>query len=368
MDFFRKNLMIMAFLLVPALVESAELALSAAQLESAGLTTVKVVAQQNSSRLKLTGTLTSDRRKGYRIAPIVEGMVTELYVVTHDRVRKGQLLARLRSNTLGQAQADYLEALARFQLTQTERTRIEGLSRDGIVSESRLLKVNSEYKSARANLDQRRRLLSLTGLSARQIKALEDKPDLLAEFELISPIDGIVTVSTIESGQLLSAGEAAFHVDDLSTLWLEVQIPVASLSRVVVGAEALIQVKSREHPFHGELQSLGGEVNSQSQTLAGRIVVENPQALLYPGMYAEVTLSGIPHQSLVVPESAVFRIGDQAYVFKASGNGRFEPTMVGIGAEASGLISIRSGLDIGASVVVSGVAELKSHWQYQGTK
>lgn len=369
MNLLNKILIIIAFTLASGLVESAELVLSPEQLKNASLTTVTVTARQNSSRLKLTGILTVDQRRSHRIAPIVEGMVTELHVVTHDRVRKGQVLARLRSNTLGQAQADYLEALARFQLTQTETIRIEGLSRDGVVSESRFLKVNSEYKSARANLEQRRRLLSLTGLSDQQIQALEDKPDLLAEFDLVSPIDGMVSVSTIESGQLLSVGEAAFHVDDLSSLWLEVQIPVASLPFVVLGAEALIQVQSSpERPFRGDLQSLGVEVNRNSQTLAGRIVVENPESLLYPGMYAEVILSGIAQQSVVVPASAMFKIGDQAYVFQSLGEGRFEPTQVGIGTEADSLIPILTGLKIGAIIVTSGVAELKSHWQYQGTE
>ena len=367
MNIFKNKLLIIAFALVSSSVESAELALSPEQLKTANLTTITVTSRENASRLKLTGILTADQRKSYRIASVVEGIVTELQVVTHDPVREGQVLAKLRSNTLGQAQADYLEALSLFQLTQTEKTRIAGLSREGIVAKSRLLKVNSDYKTARANLEQRRRLLSLAGLSDQQIKALEDKPDLLAEFELTSPIDGIVSVSTIESGQLLSAGEAAFHVDDLSSLWLEVQIPVASLSLVTVGAEALIQVQSTpDRPFRGKLQSLGTEVNRQSQTLAGRIVVANPEGLLYPGMYAEVSLSGIAYQSLMVPASAVFRVGDQAYVFQALGAGRFEPTRVSIGSETDNLVPIHSGLEVGTTIVTDGVAELKSHWQYMG--
>jgi cobalt-zinc-cadmium efflux system membrane fusion protein len=328
MNVFTKSLLIIALPLASVLAESAELELNPEQLKTAHLTTITVTSQENASRLKLTGSLTTDQRKSHRIAPVVEGVITELHVVTHDRVRKGQVLATLRSNTLGQAQADYLEALSLFQLTQTEKIRIASLTRDGIVAESRLLKVNSDYKTARANLEQRRRLLSLAGLTDQQIKALEDKPDLLAEFELTSPIDGVVTASTIEPGQLLSAGEAAFH--------------------------------------HGKLQSLGGEVSRQSQTLAGRIVVVNSEGLLYPGMYAEVSLSGVANHSLMVPASAVFKIGDQAYVFQSLSAGRFEPIPVDIGAETDNLIPIQSGLKVGATIVTDGVAELKSHWQYQG--
>jgi len=366
MNFFDMTLIAMAFTFVAGYAESAEVELTAEQLKTANLATIAVTDRENVSRIKLTGVLTADLRKSYRIAPVVEGMVTELHVVSYDHVGVGQLMARLRSDSLGQAQADYLESLSRFELARTENDRIEGLREEGIVSESRLLKANSEFKTARANFEQRRRLLSLAGLSDQQIKALEERPDRLAEFDLISPIDGIVTVSTIERGQQLAAGEAAFHVDNLTSLWLEVQIPVATLPLVAIGAEAQIRVQSSpDRLFRGELQSLGGEVDSNSQTLVGRIVVGNPEAMLFPGMYAEVTLSGSANQGLAVPASAVFRIGDQAYVFRAVGEAKFDPVPVSLGPEVDDLISIQSGLDIGDTIVTRGVAELKSHWQYQ---
>ena len=127
-------------------------------------------------------------------------------LVAHERVRKGQVLARLRSHDLGQAQADYLEALARYDLAWAERARIEGLWKDGVVAENRWLKVDSEYKVTRATLRARQRLLSLAGLSDAQIEQLAENPDRLAAFDLISPIDGLVTGVEIESGQFLSAG------------------------------------------------------------------------------------------------------------------------------------------------------------------
>ena len=104
----------------------------------------------------------------------------------------------------------------------------------------------------------------------------------------------------------------------------------------------------------------------QSQTLTGRIVLANPEGLLRPGMYAEVSLSGVARQGLMVPAAAVFRVGDQNYVFKVLEDGRFEPVAVETGVEASGWVPIISGIAANAIVVSSGVAELKSHWQYQG--
>ena len=362
-----KQLLMLVLISASTLAFAAGLQLTPAQLANVNLTTATVSTRESLTHLKLNGVLTADRRKTHRVAPVVDGMVTTLQVVAHEEVRKGQVLAQLRSHSLGQAQAEYLEALARFELTEAERTRIEGLWKDGVVAESRWLKADSENKSARATLEARRRLLSLTGLSNKQIERLAKQPNRLAVFDLTSPIDGLVMGVEIESGQMLSAGQVAFHVDDLSTLWAMVKIPVASLPKVKVGAAVEIRVQaSPGQSYRGELESLGGEVDARSQTLTGRIVLANPQGRLRPGMYAEVSLSGVASQSLMVPAAAVFRVGDQNYVFKVLGGGRFEPVAVETGAEADGWVAIVSGITANATIVSSGVAELKSHWQYQG--
>ena len=146
-----------------------------------------------------------------------------------------------------------------------------------------------------------------------------------------------------------------------------VKIPVASLPQVYVGAEAVIKVQaSPAQSYRGRLQSLGGEVEDQSQTLSGRIEVQNPDGLLRPGMFAEVILTGTAQKGLMVPGKAVFRVGDQSYVFKVVGPRRFEPVPVEIGTESGGWVPIYSGIDASAEIVSNGVADLKSHWQYQG--
>lgn len=363
-----KQAILLPLLLIPTLTFAADLQITPTQLANMNLTTTTVDFRKSVATLKLNGVLVADRRKTHRVAPVVDGQVITLQAVAHDQVKKGQVLAQLRSHSLGQAQADFLEALARFELTEAERSRIEALWNDGVVAQSRWLKVDSEYKSARATLEARQRLLSLTGLSDKQIELLSGQaPNQLAVFDLISPIDGVVTGVEIEPGQLLNAGHAAFHVDDLSSLWAMVKIPVASLPLIETGVEAEIRVQANPgHSYRGKLDSLGAEVDAQSQTLTGRIVMANPDGSLRPGMYAEVSLTGVASHGLVVPATSVFRIGDQNYLFKVTGSGRFEPVAVQTGVEAGGWLPIISGIAANTTIVSSGVAELKSHWQYQG--
>ena len=367
MNHYRLKIITLLVLLIPISAFSVEIELTKEQLKNIKLDTTTVVERADQPSMEFTATLTADGLKAYRVSPIVDGVVTLLKVVSHQKVTKGQMLARFRSNTLGQAQADYLETLARFELARANRARIEGLWKDGVVAESRWLTADSEYKASKASLDARRRLLSLAGLSDKKIKQLPNNPDNLAEFDLFSPVDGIVTGVEVESGQMLVAGEAGFHVDNLSTLWAMVKIPVSNLPKIVVGAKAEIQVQANPgNIYTGRLESLGGKVETQSQTLEGRIVLDNPDGLLRPGMYASVLLNGVGNDGLMVPASSVFQVGNQSYIFKALGNGRFEPVSIEIGNKSKGWVRVLNGISSGANVVSTGVAELKSHWQYQG--
>ncbi len=354
------------FLVAPSFAVNA-LELTQQQMANVILSTTTVATREATATITVNGTLRADQQRLFRVSPVVDGLVTELKVVAQTAVRKGQLLARLRSSTLGQAQTEYLEALARFEVARADFQRIKGLSDDGVVAKSRLLATESQYKMADAVLDQRRRELALAGMDKRQIKQLARHPDNIANYLLLSPADGMLLEVAVESGQMLAAGESAFRIADLTVVWADVQIPVARIGDVALGTHANIRVAAYpQQRFGGRLEALSGEVEVGSQTLAGRVVIDNRQGLLRPGMYVQAELQGRAQSGLMVPESAIFRRGNDNYVFTVTGQRNFEPVKVIVGEPVSGWVQIESGVSAGDVVVSGGVAELKSHWLYQG--
>lgn len=360
-----KTLTIALSLLLP--LSSNALELTPQQQSSLKLTTTTVKERQSAAALIVNGTLRADQKRLFRIAPVVEGLVTELKVVEHAAVRKGQLLAQLHSNTLGQVQAEYLEALARHEVAQSDYQRTKTLSDEGVVAKSRLQEADSQRKTAQAVLDQARRALTLAGVSTAQIENFTRNPDNIADYPLLSPADGVVLEVAVENGQLLAAGETAFRIADLSVVWADIRVPVAQIGQVTPGAKAVIKMAALpEQSFSGQIQSLSGEVNAENQTIAGRVVIDNRQGRLRPGMYVQAELQGAAQIGLMVPQSAVFRRGNDNYLFKVSGPRNYEPIKVTLGDSSTGWVTISSGIAAGAEIVSGGVAELKSHWQYQG--
>ncbi len=361
---FKKSLLA-AVVVLPLHANALELTLQ--QMANITLSTATVATREATASIHVNGTLRADQQRLFRVSPVVDGLVTELKVVAHSRVRKGQVLARLRSSTLGQAQTDYLEALALYEVAQADYLRIKGLSDEGVVATSRLLAVESQYKMADAVLDQRQRELTLAGMNRAQIEQLAQHPDNIADYALLSPADGVLLEVAVETGQMLAAGESAFRIADLSVVWADVQIPVARIGDVAVGNQATVRVAAYpQHRFGGRLEALSGEVEVSSQTLAGRVVIDNQQGLLRPGMYVQAELRGTAQSGLMVPASAVFRRGNDNYVFVVKGARNFEPVKVITGQPTGGWTRLDAGVNAGDVVVSSGVAELKSHWQYQG--
>lgn len=315
----------------------------------------------------VSGTLRADQQRVYMVAPMVESVVTSLSVVGNSVVKKGDLLAYLHSNSLGKAQAEYLESLARYQLAEGDLARMKGLRADGVVSQSRLLEAESHFKMAQVMRDQRYRGLTLVGLSEDQIEQLSIHPGDIADFLLYSPADGVLLDVNVENGQMLQAGEAAFRIADLSVLWAEVRIPLSRLARVVLGSEVTLSLPAYpDQRFSGVLHSLAGEVDSASQTVIGRVVAKNPQQLLKPGMYLQAELQGQRTKGIMAPISALFRSGNDSYLFVVDGENSFTPVKVVTGLKGADFIQVISGINANTTVVTEGVADLKGHWLYQG--
>jgi len=108
--------------------------------------------------------------------------------------------------------------------------------------------------------------------------------------------------------------------------------------------------------FHGRVSELLPQMDTTTRTLKARILVDNPQQQLKPGMFLTVSRAQSMAQApvLAVPEEAVIDTGSSKRLLLASGNGYFQPVNVGTGITAQGWTEIRSGVQEGDEVVTSG--------------
>jgi Cu(I)/Ag(I) efflux system membrane fusion protein len=201
-----------------------------------------------------------------------------------------------------------------------------------------------------------RRRLSLLGMSEAEIRAVDREGETRARVTLRSPIDGVIAELGVREGMTVAPGAALFRIVDLSTVWVNAEVPEAQGARVRPGARVRARVTAYPgEVFEGRVGAILPEVNAATRTLRARVELANPGARLKPGMYATLEFAGERSKDAVlVPSEAVIRTGTRDAVIVAQGEGRFRVVEIEVGAEAGGQSEIRSGLRAGDNVVLSG--------------
>ncbi|MDO9619051.1 MAG: efflux RND transporter periplasmic adaptor subunit [Pseudomonas sp.] len=213
-----------------------------------------------------------------------------------------------------------------------------------------------------------RQRLRLAGMPAALIARFERRGTVQTLWTVTSPIAGVLQELNVREGMNLMAGDTLATINGLRSVWLDVAVPEAEALGLHPGQE----VEARLPAFPGEV--LGGSIeailpqaNLDSRTLRVRVLLDNPDGRLRPGLTAQVRLARLAERDvLLVPSEAVIRSGRRALVMLATGEGRYRPLEVRLGQEAAGNTQILEGLEEGQQVVASGQFLLDSEASLRG--
>ena len=158
--------------------------------------------------------------------------------------------------------------------------------------------------------------------------------------------------------ELEAAGKpdrSLLYSDAGGKVWLYAPIYEYEMPFVHVGDRVEVEVPAiTGQVISGVVRSLGSVVDPVTRSLRVRAQLENPDGVLKPEMYVNVTLKTDLGEQLAVPEEAVFATGEKNIVFVVKENNVFEPREVVLGAKADHFYEIKSGLQDGEQAVTSG--------------
>jgi HlyD family secretion protein len=234
----------------------------------------------------------------------VSGQVAAIFVDFNDRVKKGQLIARIDPTLQQQAVRDAQAGVERNQaeLTQAEREyeRNRQLFERQVITESEFADVQYRVQVARANV----KSAQVTLDRARQN---------LAYTSIYAPIDGIVVERNVDVGQTvaasLSAPQLFLIANDLSRMQILASVDESDIGLIEEGQPVRFSVQAhQDQTFAGTVKQVRLQSTTQENVVNYTVVVEveNPDGKLLPGMTATVDfLTGSENDVLMLPNAAL---------------------------------------------------------------
>ncbi len=271
------------------------------------------------------------------IHPKFKGWVEEQFVSkTGEHLKKGQPLLSVYSPELVATQEEYLLALASEKM----------------LSESPVAVVRENASSL---IKASRRRLELFDISESAIRELEESGRIKKALVINTPTAGTVLMVGVRPGAYVTPMTDLYRIADLSTVWVYGNIFEPDLDWIHPGDKAAMKIAAAPgRTFHGKIDFIYPYEQGKTRTVRIRLVFENPDMVLKPGMFANITITARPRQDvLAVPSEAIIRSGEQDQVFIETAPGRFEPRVVTLGIEAKGFTEILKGVNPGEKVVTS---------------
>ncbi len=269
------------------------------------------------------------------ISPSVSQIITELRFDDGQRVKRGDILARLKQDA---EQAALRELEATLEDARRELRRLENLAR--------------QKQVAQTDLDKARTLVEVTGHRIEEIEAR------IADRTIVAPFSGVLGLREVSLGALVTPGQRLTTLDDISRMRLEFTLPARLLSFLQPGRPVEARTPAFDRVFSGVISAVDSRVDPVSRSISARAELDNPQELLRPGLLMEVRVQGPERQALLVPEESLQSRASRHFVWKVEGE-RAVRTEIRIGGRSPGWVEVTEGLGPGDSVVRDGISRLR---------
>ncbi|WP_306350283.1 efflux RND transporter periplasmic adaptor subunit [Flavobacterium sp. '19STA2R22 D10 B1'] len=257
--------------------------------------------------LTLTGNVTYNTDNMVQFVSLISGVVTNTYFSLGDYVKKGQVLAEIKSTELNGLQSESRSLQSQLQVAQRQLAATKSMFQDGIASQKDLLSAENDVNVLKSSLENTRENLSLYSASAEK-----------SVFQIKAPTDGYIVEKKMSSGmQISSETESLFTISNLNEVWVMVNIYATNMQNIKENME--VKIKMLAYPdetFTGKISSLSNVFDSEERVLKARIVMKNPNLKLKPGMSADIIIDKeISHeQAIAVPNKAVIFDDNRNYL------------------------------------------------------
>ena len=265
-----------------------------------------------------------------------------------DFVKKGQALARFRTDTvnaeLAQYNANVAEAQANLAQAKTDSARANSLKASGAISEQQIAQYNTNYKAAVARLN--------AAIATKNVGSTR-----VAQAAVLAPDDGVISTRSATVGSVAQAGQELFRMVLKNRLEWRAELNADQIKQVSPGASATIVLSDGE-TLKGTVRQIAPTLNEKTNSATVYVdILDNGGAR--SGMFAKGDFALASSNAMTVPQTAVIMRDGFNYVFTVNEKNQAVQIKVDVGRRNADSIEITSGLTDGMAIIASGADFLK---------
>ena len=344
------------------------------------ITLADVEVRKLEKELQVPGRVTVNEDATARVGSFTEGVVVACCESVGTDVEKGQVIARLHSHEVHDAEASYWQARAELKRRQTElqfaeesyqrASRLHELKAGSL---QQVQEAQTKFRSAemfleiaRAGVERSEKHLLYLGLTPERLPGAAGEDHRADEevplIEVRSPVSGTIIERMVSPGAVVAPSDSLYVISDLRSLWVIAQVPEQHLSSLRNGLA--VEVSVRAYPgktFPARITYIGDALDPETRTVEVRCELNNPGRRLKREMFATLTISaGGGREVVVAPLAALQNVDGQEILFVPEGESSFRARRVQVGRHSDSVVEIVSGLQADEKVVVNGAFQLKS--------
>lgn len=284
----------------------------------------------------------------------VPGYITQVLVDEGEKVRKGQTLFRLETESLSQEAG---AAQANVNAAQVEVDKLKPLVEKGIISPVQL-------ETAKARLEQAK--AGYSSIAAN-----------IGYANIKSPVDGYVGAINFREGSLVSPGDPTplTRVSDIDEVFAFFTMNERDYLNFIQNAEGeslqekienfppvqLQLVNDQIYSELGEIQTVTGQIDPSTGTVGFRAIFPNPNGILASGNSGRIRIPRTYEDVPVVPESASFEQQGRVYVYGVQGDSLAISVPIEVLDRVQNLIVVDKGVQPGDKIVAQGIGKLRNN-------
>lgn len=283
------------------------------------------------------------------IYPEFSGVLERVFVKDGDKVRKGQVLARIDEGGLS-SQLAQLETRATLAKTTFERQK--RLWDQNIGSEIQFLEAQTNYEAAQN--------------AVNQLKTQLDKTNVRA------PFSGVIDEVISDEGLVVNPGQnQLFRLVNLDNMYVQAAVPENYLSQISKGTSVLVELSAIGKQFKGTVRQVGNFINPNNRTFQIEIAIPNEEGLLKPNLIATVKLNDYSAENaIIIPENSIQKnsMGENlVFVFEpeTDSTGLAKKIPVELGYTSRDSVEVTQGLQPGDRLIVQGARNLRDNQKVQ---